>query len=146
MLLWGVGPQVDGCCIFCIHLLGFDFMGWGYQPHAQPLPFYDLGTTLGTSYMTLPEVFQLVAGKHSKVGHRQGSHMAMALVRTVTYPSINIAHDCSTLIINHEMLTPSYQGSIGMMAVNPRSISTALTFLPSRPDLTAFSLNAHKRL
>ena len=37
--------------------------------------------------------------------------LAMALVRTVTHPSINWAHDCSTFVINRETLAPSYRGS-----------------------------------
>ena len=54
--------------------------------------------------MTLPQVIQLVAVEHSRVGHHHGSHMARALVRMVTHPHINQAHDFLTLMLNHDML------------------------------------------
>ena len=61
--------------------------------------------------MLLPQSFQLVAEEH-RAGHHHGAHMAMALVRTVTQLSINWAHDCSTLVIHHEILMPSTETHI----------------------------------
>ena len=77
-----------------------------------PAFYCELGTTLGTSYMLIPQSIQLVAVELSRAWHHHGSHMAMAVVRMVTHPSINLVHDYLTLVVNHEMLTPSYQGNL----------------------------------
>ena len=55
-------------------------------------------------------LISVVAVEHSRAWHHHWSHMTMALVRTVTHPSINWVHDCLTSVINHEMLTPTYPG------------------------------------
>ena len=43
---------------------------------------------------------------------RDHMDLAMAPVRMVTHPSTNWIHGCLTSVINHEMLTPSYQAYI----------------------------------
>ena len=83
---------------FSVHLL--------HRNDYTPWAFYELGITLGTSYMLIPAV----AVEHSRAWHHHGSHMAMALVRMVTHPIINWAYDCLTSVINDEMLPPSYRG------------------------------------
>ena len=46
------------------------------------------------------------------MGHTKS---AAAPVRMVTHPSTNWSHDCLISVINHEMLTPSYQGLSSFM-------------------------------
>ena len=58
----------------------------------------------------------VVAVEHSRAWHHHGSHIAVALVRMVNHPSINWTCDCITLVNNHDMLTPSYQGFQDLMS------------------------------
>ena len=78
------------------------------------------------------------------MGH---TNSATALVRTITHPSTNQACAYLTLVINHKMLAPTYQGSISdqfqtfLRGLNTEHRTRILIILPSPGQWTGESIH-----
>ena len=62
--------------------------------------FNELGTTLGSSYMFIPQIFQLIKMEHRRAWHTQRSHWLSNDTSQDGHPSnINQALDCLTSVV-----------------------------------------------